>query len=478
MKNRFIVVYTVFAAAIFIFSLSFFGYSLYNEYTSNKKQSTEDFNQLVTDIRTISNKYTENTSTFSEELKKSIKNPQKYAFIEVKRDNQTILLYPAGKTKQDTASNMTRSFELSLTIENNILVVNCNRYLIQPDSIFYYARISFLMILIITLITIIMIIYLNLSENKTSIAEEIETDSEDELSFDDDITSENTNDSELPEDSEITEDQISQETTTSSGNDTTQKTTIEQEAKDAQETTIEQEKQTAQETTNSQETATSEYGAFNAPEPEPIQPVELPIKEVKPASEASEVSKDNPSGLYNPETEIGWESYLLPRLNNEIDRATASEIDLAIFEFKLPDLTKNNEDYVNVCRYLTLQFQFKDLLFEYKEDSIIAIKISMNIDSAIPFADKLYSDIRNIINSKNCYIGISSRSIRIVTAERLLLEADQAVIHAIEDKDSPIVAFRVDSDKYRQMIESASVSAPSEESASSSESSSSEASES
>lgn len=442
MKNRFIVVYTVFAAAIFIFSLSFFGYSLYNEYTSNKKQSTEDFNQLVTDIRTISNKYTENTSTFSEELKKSIKNPQKYAFIEVKRDNQTVLLYPAGKTKQDTASNMTRSFELSLTIENNILVVNCNRYLIQPDSIFYYARISFLMILIITLITIIMIIYLNLSENKTSIAEEIETDSEDEISFDDDITSENTNDSELSEDSEITEDQISQETT------------------------------------DSQETATSEYGAFNAPDPEPIETVELPIKEVKPASEASEVSKDNPSGLYNPETEIGWESYLLPRLNNEIDRATASEIDLAIFEFKLPDLTKNNEDYVNVCRYLTLQFQFKDLLFEYKEDSIIAIKISMNIDSAIPFADKLYSDIRNIINSKNCYIGISSRSIRIVTAERLLLEADQAVIHAIEDKDSPIVAFRVDSDKYRQMIESASVSAPSEESASSSESSSSEASES
>ena len=443
MKNRFIVVYTVFAAAVFIFSLSFFGYSLYNEYTTNKKSSTEDFNQLITDVRTISNKYTENTSSFSEEIKKSIKKPERYAFIEIKRDGQTILQYPAGKTKQATASNMTRSFELSLKIENNILVVNCNRYLIQPDSIFYYARISFLMILIITLITIIMIIYLNLTDGKTSIAEETETDSEDELSLDDDISFEATDDAEISDEAESEAD-----------GDIADSEEKNNETEKADETEAETDNAAADKAESvsdkkdvSQDNSTSKYGDFNAPEPEPIEPVELPIDEVKPASPSPEASAENPSGLYNPKTEIGWESYLLPRLNNEIDRATASEIDLALFEFKLPELNKDNEEFTNVCRYLTLQFQFKDLLFEYKEDSIIAIKISMNIDSAINFADKLYGDIRNIINSKACYIGISSRSIRIVTAERLMLEADQAVIHAIEDKDSPVVAFRVDSDK-------------------------------
>lgn len=77
----------------------------------------------------------------------------------------------------------------------------------------------------------------------------------------------------------------------------------------------------------------------------------------------------------------------------------------------------------------------------------------MDVDSAISFADKLYNDISNIIENKKCYIGITSRSIRMVTGERLMLEAEQAVEHAIEDKDSPIIAFRVDSDKYRQMLE-------------------------
>ena len=75
----------------------------------------------------------------------------------------------------------------------------------------------------------------------------------------------------------------------------------------------------------------------------------------------------------------------------------------------------------------------------------------MNIDEALVLADKLYSDICNLINGTNCRIGITSRSIRMVTGERLLLEAEQSIEHS--DASSPIIAFRVDSEKYRQMIE-------------------------
>ena len=107
--------------------------------------------------------------------------------------------------------------------------------------------------------------------------------------------------------------------------------------------------------------------------------------------------------------------------------------------------------FKNICNYLTIQFQFKDLLFEYKDDSIVAIKISLNIDEALSLAEKLYSDICNIINGTNCRIGITSRSIRMVTGERLMLEAEQSIEHS--DAASPIIAFRVDSEKYRQMME-------------------------
>ena len=72
------------------------------------------------------------------------------------------------------------------------------------------------------------------------------------------------------------------------------------------------------------------------------EPAKLPIDEVKPDS-------NEPSGLYNPETGISWESYLSTRLNNEIDRATASEIDLSLFIIQLSEVQKNSEVFKNVC---------------------------------------------------------------------------------------------------------------------------------
>ena len=149
--------------------------------------------------------------------------------------------------------------------------------------------------------------------------------------------------------------------------------------------------------------------------------------------------------------EVTSKNVIIERLNNEIERATASEIDISLFVIKVPDISMTSEVYKNICNYLAIQFQFKDLLFEYKDDSIVAIKISMNVDEALSLAEKLYTDICNIIDGKNCRIGITSRSIRMVTGERLLLEAEQSIEHS--DASSPIIAFRVDSEKYRQMIE-------------------------
>ena len=49
-------------------------------------------------------------------------------------------------------------------------------------------------------------------------------------------------------------------------------------------------------------------------------------------------------------------------------------------------------------------------------------------------------------------IGISSRSLRLISVDRLKTEAEQALLHASEDVDSPIVAFRVNPEKYRKYI--------------------------
>ena len=446
MKNRFIVVYTVFAAAVFIFALSFFGFNLYNEYSTNLEKSDIRYTNLVNDIRTLSYNQAENNASYAQSIKKAVGDSSAYSFIQVKREGETVVFYPAGKLKEETVSKLTKTFTTSLTVNKQSVTVDCNIYLIRPDSIFYYARVSFLMILIITIITVIMIIYLNIAEESASdvISLEEEPEEEDSLDIEDEASSSNEEIVEETKKEENTSTEIAQEVSlTKPEIENTSETSIEEPEEEKHvDVTPEEVRAILSEPLADEQIEE----AIPVDNPAPVEPAKLPVDEVKPAK-----VDDIPSGLFDPVTGIGWESYLFTRLDNEIERATASEIDISLFIIKLPDISMTSEVFKNICNYLTIQFQFKDLLFEYKEDSIVAIKISMNVDEALTLAEKLYNDICNIINGKNCRIGITSRSIRMVTAKRLMLEAEQSIEHS--DPTSPIIAFRVDSEKYRQMIE-------------------------
>lgn len=445
MKNRFIVVYTVFASIIFIFSISFFGFNLYREFTTNLEKSDKKITILTNEIRTLSNNITENNASYAKLIKDSIGDSGAYAYIQVKRSGETVVLYPAGKSKEETLSRLTKPYERKITVKDQPVEIIANLYLIRPDSIFYFARISFLLILIITLITIIMIIYLNLSESSR---DEISLEEETENIEDNDDLQIETESEELS----VSENQAESEEEASGETEAVTETEVAAEevteaVEEASEVT--EEASPAEEKTEITPEVTPEEVKAILAEPltdAQIEPAKLPIDEIKPQN-----TESDPSGLFDPATGIGWESYILTRLANEIDRATASEFDLSLFIIRMADINRESEEFKNVCNYLAIQFQFKDLLFEYKDDSIVAIKISMDIDEAIILADKLYGDICNIINSNKCRIGISSRSIRMVTGERLMLEAEQAIEHS--DESSPVIAFRVDSEKYRQLME-------------------------
>lgn len=447
MKNRFIVVYTVFASIIFIFSISFFGFNLYREFTTNLEKSDKKITVLTNEIRTLSNNISENNASYEKLIKDSIGDAGAYAYIQVKRSGETVVLYPAGKSKEETISKLTKSYERKITVKEQPVEIIANIYLIKPDSIFYYARISFLLILIITLITIIMIIYLNLTESSgetISLEEESENiEDSDELQIETEEENKSISENE-------TEAATEADSATETDVETENEVSAEETTEVSEETTgVVEEASPAEEKTEITPEVTPEEVKAILAEPltdAQIEPAKLPLDEIKPQN-----TESDPSGLFDPATGIGWESYILTRLANEIDRATASEFDLSLFIIRMADINRDSEEFKNVCNYLAIQFQFKDLLFEYKDDSIVAIKISMDIDEAIILADKLYSDICNIINSNKCRIGISSRSIRMVTGERLMLEAEQAIEHS--DESSPVIAFRVDSEKYRQLME-------------------------
>lgn len=477
MKNKFIIFYTVFASAIFAFAIAFFGVNIYKEYSQGQARANQRYNTLITDIKAYNSIDKNISETSLSNIKSVLKDFNDFSFIQIKLNDSEILKYPKDVSAELTVSNLTKTFSSNFNTQNGQFEILCNLYLLRPSSIYYYAKISFIIILIVTLITIILIFYINSQEKQFSAKVSSEADSE--------FLNENDFDSELQLDenisgssSEVESSSIQQNSVNSIDLDIDLSSESEQNKKSFDEDSeqiFDLENNTEMDTEIQQ--SDSEYSSLNPEDknnedsqteneekeipaslPDYESPVIIESSDVKENNDAenapaSDSSESNPSGLFNPVTGLGWESYLDTRLENEINRAISSEIDISVFIINIPNLERESEESKKVSEYLSLQFQFKDLLFEYKNDCIVAIKISMNLDDALNFADKIHAEIMQIINQKECYIGISTRSIRIVSSERLLNEAWAALEHAKQEEDSPIIAFRVDADKYRQFLE-------------------------
>ena len=477
MKNKFIIFYTVFASAIFAFAIAFFGVNIYKEYSQGQARANQRYNTLITDIKAYNSIDKNISETSLSNIKSVLKDFNDFSFIQIKLNDSEILKYPKDVSAELTVSNLTKTFSSNFNTQNGQFEILCNLYLLRPSSIYYYAKISFIIILIVTLITIILIFYINSQEKQFSAKVSSEADAE--------LLNENDFDSKLQLDenlsgssSEVESSSIQQNSVNSIDLDIDLSSESEQNKKSFDEDSeqiFELENNTEMDTEIQQ--SDSEYSSLNPEDknnedsqteneekeipaslPDYESPVIIESSDVKENNDAenapaSDSSESNPSGLFNPVTGLGWESYLDTRLENEINRAISSEIDISVFIINIPNLERESEESKKVSEYLSLQFQFKDLLFEYKNDCIVAIKISMNLDDALNFADKIHAEIMQIINQKECYIGISTRSIRIVSSERLLNEAWAALEHAKQEEDSPIIAFRVDADKYRQFLE-------------------------
>lgn len=477
MKNKFIIFYTIFASAVFAFAISLFGVNIYKEYSQGQSRANQRYNTLVTDIKSYNSIDKEISENSLSNLKSVLKDFNDFSFIQINLNNSEILKYPKDASADLTVSNLTKTFSSNFNTQNGQFEILCNMYLLRPSSIYYYAKISFIIILIVTIITIILIFYINSQEKQFSAKISSEADSE--------LLSENDFDSKLQLDenlsgssSEVASSFIQQNSVNSIDLDIDLSSESEQNNNSFDEDSeqiSDLEKNTEMDTEIQQ--TDSKDGALNPEDknnedsqteneekeipaslPDYESPMIIESSDVKENNDAenapaSDSSESNPSGLFNPVTGLGWESYLDTRLENEINRAISSEIDISVFIINIPNLERESEESKKVSEYLSLQFQFKDLLFEYKNDCIVAIKISMNLDEALNFADKIHADISQILEQKQCYIGISTRSIRIVSGERLFNEALAAVEHAKNEEDSPIIAFRVDVEKYRQFLE-------------------------
>lgn len=161
-------------------------------------------------------------------------------------------------------------------------------------------------------------------------------------------------------------------------------------------------------------------------------------------------------GLYSPITGISWQEYLPEYLESELRRAASSEQDIALVIMKLDDFTLESMIGKKISALLIDFIKFRDMIFEFDNNGFAAILQDTNLDEAMKKAEEIYKGAKNILTeydiSKSVSIGITTRTSRLISAGRMIEEAHAAVNRAIKNNDDPIVAFRVNPEKYREFI--------------------------
>jgi len=183
-----------------------------------------------------------------------------------------------------------------------------------------------------------------------------------------------------------------------------------------------------------------------------------PLPELELPPEDEEAETRNPQGLFTTRGNVGWEAYLHDRLSSELHRCASSEQDLVflVMEFKVLRSISDSQ-YRQFAGEAVSFFTMRDLIFEMGENGISIIIPGADLEHGISRAEEFRSRISARLpetfegRSSLCG-GLSSRSGRLIEADRLMLEASRALEKALEDPVSPIVAFKSDPEKYRDFI--------------------------
>jgi len=170
----------------------------------------------------------------------------------------------------------------------------------------------------------------------------------------------------------------------------------------------------------------------------------------------------NNPGLYSPETGLGWRDFLPQRLSQELERAASFDQDLAFMLVGLrPRQGPASTDrrvylFRQLGRYTLESFPIRDLDFEYDAHAVAVIlpdrSLDQGLEAARAFQRKLLQASWPGTGGVRAAVGLSSRSGRLISGTRLLIEAGRSLKKAESTGANQIIAFRADPQKFRQVL--------------------------
>lgn len=481
--------FTVAVCTVYIAAVLAFAASLIFEYSGGTKRAQERFTSLTKDLSRNLKENDIGSAEFSRAILESLGNVSDIAAIQVSSDGKLLFSYPVSIDENKTASSpLIKQLSTSVKGGENSAVLTAALYTLKPSSIYYKGRVAFLVILAATLAAALNLIIVSKKDTDGDGQEDTdaEKDGAEDYFFEE----------EMPDYEKVARKETdAKEDATVYGND-------------AEEEAAVTENDTAEDTavnvvTAAEDTAVSEVTAGNNAVAEEnsygteidsdktldfedqtdIEETIPSVQEKEPvlengqnageeegaaaedASFAEEIHEEPslaennvaPVGLFDEKTGFGWEQYMPTRLDSELIRAASSEQDLALFTVRIPGIDWTTPEGKETASIIKDWVKFNDLVFDYGSDGFTAIFQNQNTDAALAEAEKTHTEIVSVLKRANSsaetpFVGISTRSLRLISGKRLFNESEQALFHAMEDKDSPIVAFRVNPDKYRSYL--------------------------
>ena len=146
------------------------------------------------------------------------------------------------------------------------------------------------------------------------------------------------------------------------------------------------------------------------------------------------------------------EAYLTPALEDALHDALAQDADISLFVVSVAGLSTHPDEEEKVCKVIGGTFYDTHTIFELTPESFAVIVPQMSIEDALMIAESLFIPLSNAVKTLDpppaMGIGISGRQGRNVSAMRLLRETLQANEKALENPEKPIVALKIDKEKY------------------------------
>lgn len=470
--------FTVAVCTVYIAAVLAFAASLIFEYSGGTKRAQERFTSLTKDLSRNLKENDIGSAEFSRAILESLGNVSDIAAIQVSSDGKLLFSYPVSIDENKTASSpLIKQLSTSVKGGENSAVLTAALYTLKPSSIYYKGRVAFLVILAATLAAALNLIIVSKKDTDGDGQEDTdaEKDGAEDYFFEE----------EMPDYEKVARKETdAKEDATVYGNDSEEEAAV-SERTDAEDTAVSEvtagNNAVAEE--NSYGTEIDSDKTLDFEDQTDIEETIPSVQEKEPVLEngqnageeegaaaedesATEEIRKKPSlaennaapvGLFDEKTGFGWEQYMPTRLDSELIRAASSEQDLALFTVRIPGIDWTTPEGKETASIIKDWVKFNDLVFDYGSDGFTAIFQNQNTDAALAEAEKTHTEIVSVLKRANSsaetpFVGISTRSLRLISGKRLFNESEQALFHAMEDKDSPIVAFRVNPDKYRSYL--------------------------